>query len=186
MMDSSVRRAAGSANTRRRIAGRSNAPCASRTPGPKASTTSTSPSLPTDTASRAATSASATVTPSAAQRSASALFPEATPPVSPTTNPLMRGRLRQAGEAQVGVDDPVAPEEDDPAGDRQVPPERDRLRAVAALGRQPRRADDRAHQRGQQDGRQDAGQPHLGPDRRDQLVVAVSNVLLAGELLEQP
>ena len=82
---SSVVRASPSANTRRRMAGRSSAPSASSTPAPNAATTSARPSLPTATASRAARSASATTMPSASKRRATSLLPEATPPVSPTT-----------------------------------------------------------------------------------------------------
>ena len=71
------------------MAARSSAPSAPSTSGPNAATTSASPSLPTATASRAATSASATVIPSASNRAATALLPEATPPVRPMMKSLM-------------------------------------------------------------------------------------------------
>src|SRR3546814_3025619 len=59
--------------------------------------TSASPSGPTATASRAATSASATKTPRASNRCATALLPEATPPVSPTMKSLMPRLWRRSG-----------------------------------------------------------------------------------------
>src|SRR5690606_16463102 len=190
MIASSRRLASASWKIRRRIAARSSSPLACSTPAPNASTTSRKPSDPFATALRAATSASATNTPKASKRRWTSLFPEATPPVSPTMNSLIPRLYAPPApllqEAEVPADEGVAPEEGDPAGDGEVGAEGDGGGAVAPAGRQPHRADDRAYQRGQQDGRQDALQADPGAERGEQLEVAVAHAFLAGELLEQP
>ena len=167
---------------------------------------------PRATTSRAATSASTIATPSLANASATALLPDATPPVRPMVYWLMRDYCRAPQGSACERDAPPragapcrltlavsaipryagrrrpcrAPEEHDPAGDGEIGAEGNRRGAVAALRRQPDRSDDRADQRGQQDRRHDALQPDPGAERRQQLEVAVAHAFLAGELLEQP
>src|SRR5690606_13879683 len=114
------------------------------------------------TTARAARSAAATVMPGASKRRLTSLLPAAMPPVSPMTKRLIVRPSTQAGVAQVAVDQRLAPHEDDPAGNGQVRPERDRRGPVTAARVQPDRADDRAHHGRQQDDRQDALEPAPG------------------------
>src|SRR5688572_10547933 len=181
-MASSARRASSFANTCRRNEARSRPPSGNNTSGPNNATISARAGCPGSTTSRAARSASITAMPFDLKRSATALLPEAMPPVSPIAN---IGSL-QAGQPQVTVDERLAPEERDPARDGEIGAERDRRRAVAALRGQPRRTDDRAHDRRQQDRRQDALQPDPRADGGEQLEVAVAHAFLAGDLLEDP
>src|ERR1700743_1305061 len=97
---------------------RSSDPSARSTPCPKVSAIRARPGVPGSTTARAALSPSSTTAPSAASRSATALFPDPIPPVSPTRSMTLpslagctlhrpgppfpdrlRGRLTRAGSA---------------------------------------------------------------------------------------
>src|SRR3546814_3127534 len=90
-------------------------------------------------------------------------------------------RQSDAGVLPVSPNDLLAPHENDPPGDGQVRPKRNRRGPITALHPQPDRPHDRPHQRRQQDRRPYPLQPDPRPQRGQQLEVAVAPAFLRSE-----
>src|SRR4249920_3852285 len=100
----------------------------------------------------------------------------------------MRER-RSGGSASsrvVGLDERLAEEQRDRAGDRQIWTKRKRNRVVTTLEYDERDADGRAHDRRQEDDDRQDLPAEPGTERGQQLEVAVTHALLAADQLEEP
>src|SRR5688572_3833206 len=180
-------RSAGLANTRSRRRARSRLPSGCSTSRPKCSATCASKGDPRATTSRARTSVSTMEAPSAANRLATVLLPQAMPPVRPTRYWRATGSLRsQREQAEVTGDDEVAGDQRDPAGDGEKRSEGDLGVPALALPHHDHDADDGAHAGGEHDDGQQHLPAHPGAERGEQLEVAVTHAFLAGDQLERP
>ena len=124
-------------------------------------------------------------TPSAANRFATVLLPQAIPPVRPDAEPA-RHVIAPEKKRQVAVHDVVAGHQRQPAGDGEERAEGNRGVAALALADHDHDAEDGADAGGEHDD----GQQHLPAEPRaergEQLEVAVAHAFLAGEQLEGP
>ena len=140
---------------------------------------------PGATTSRASRSVSTMATPSAANRLATVLLPQAMPPVSPMRKPPRMDQPWRE-QAEIALDHLVADDQRDPAGDGEERAEGDLRVPALALADHDHDAEHRAHAGGEHDD----GQQHLpaqpGAERGEQLEVAVAHAFLAGEQLEHP
>src|SRR5882672_7417158 len=176
--------AAGSENTRLRIASRSTAPCAVMNAFPNWLWICGSAAPPASVSSRAMASVSMTVAPSRANSSAAALLPLPMPPVSPTTN----FTARTSQPVGVPAQDRLAPEERDQGGDGDVGPEVETKAGVplAARGEHLQSAEGEADERGEQDHERQHLPAEKRADRGVHLEVAVAHAVLAGGKLVGP
>src|SRR5882724_621420 len=174
--------AAGSENTRLRIASRSMAPRAVMNVSPNMLLMCGSAAPPASVSSRAMASVSMTVAPSRAHSSAAALFPLPMPPVSPTAN----FPARTSQPVGVPAQDRLAPEERDQGGDGDVGPEVETKAGVPLAARREHlnRAECEADEGGEQDDERQHLPAEKGANRRVHLEVAVAHAVLArGELV---
>src|SRR4051794_1705417 len=133
---SSAARRAGSANTRAPSRPRSSAPSGPIIFGPNSATTASNPEVPGATTSRARASASTTTAPSERSSAETVLFPEATPPVSPTcTLRTLRRGLSQSPHKCLGCAHSLfQPAPTHRRRDPLVSPTRNKSLTVAAIG----------------------------------------------------
>src|SRR6185503_4189425 len=186
---SSLRFAAGSANTWSRIFLRSIAPSTTNA-SPKSFSTGATAAPPLCVSSCAMTSVSTTPAPSRANSSAAALLPLPIPPVSPTTKGARAAALKAltSDSLQVPPHDGLAPEHRDQAGERKVGAEVEAEAGIpfSARGEHLQRAEGEADHRGQQDHQR----KHFPAEERARggvhLEIAVAHAFLAGEQLEGP
>src|SRR6267378_4038167 len=158
---SSARFAAGSLNTRSRIASRSIAPLGLMNASPKSALMCASAAPPGAVSSCAIASVSTTEAPRRSNSRAAVLLPPPMPPVRPTTK-VTKGRESKA--LGVPVQDRRAPVKRDQRRDRDVGPEVKAKAGVPAAARYEhlQRAEDEAYQRG----KQDHERQHLPPEER--------------------
>src|SRR5262245_20440930 len=133
---------AGFLNTSSRSRARSRLPSFCNTRLPKCSAIRGSSGEPGATTSRASKSVSTMEAPRAANRLATVLLPLAMPPVSATRYTRPMASARPCEQAEVAIDDVVAGDQRDPAGDGQERTEGDDRVAALALANHDHDAED--------------------------------------------